>query len=284
MGSLVCSFRRSLRQSIFDQQVLSTYYYGQGTGDTKVNQMGVGSASEHQHTGTREARGADQPRRPEKCSLAWWWLNSLVRQAWPSRHRCYSLFIPSAIFSVVFVTTLPRAYWLSYLLQKQSCFYLEASATAMPCACSVSPQITEDFALGLHPGFCRSSVTSPEELSLAILSASLCFLWFPFSPEHFITRWHKALCLCIYLSSVSPSGLRAPTGRAVSSPLMAVPSPETSAWTIRLDKRTVKACCVPVPMLPLSQETLSGLQEPIRSPKRKHANHERDSSSTDKRK
>lgn len=42
VGSLV----HSCVLSIIDQQVLSTYDYGQGTGDTQVNQTAVGSASE----------------------------------------------------------------------------------------------------------------------------------------------------------------------------------------------------------------------------------------------
>lgn len=40
----------------------------------------------------------------------------------------------------------------------------------------------------------------------------------------------------------------------------------------------IHACCVPASVLRLSNETLSGLPEPMWSPKTKHSNHEQDSS------
>lgn len=134
---------------------------------------------------------------------------------------------------------------------------------------------------GLLPPCCpasaRLSVTSQRAPLPTTLLAPFTFLWFPFLQGTYHSGAECSLVMDMLVVCL-PGGVSTPAGQGcVRLARACAPSSHKSTWAVSLDEHISNAhmhvCCVPIHMLHGHKKALSGLQDPIESPKRKHSNH-----------
>lgn len=203
------------------------------------------------------------PRRPERCSRRLCWLN-WSRQ--PSLGPLPPLFFPSHPFGSVLSPPPPPSPWAHWL----SCFASSRGRSTGRSLClpRVSPR--HQVACALPPSRPLLAVSHLPREPFPDRPVSLaCFPRFTF----FSALNSNGLMSCAHLHA----DCLFPHLNESSNRQGCAPSPEKSAWAASLDKYIWDVCRTPVPMPRLSKGTLSGLQDPIPSPKRKHSYPERDS-------